>query len=125
MIWIILYILYLILNFTYKEFKISEHIEYISNLNQSIKDKIDDANQIIKYKSSLAYKNKVLKQQQSFKNKWEEVVYLTSEEFYNKFTWEIKINTENEEELKDKNKELNDIDIFNKWMLLIFKKDTY
>jgi hypothetical protein len=59
----------LIISFTYKEYKINSNIEYISNLNQSIRDKIEEAEKIIKYKSSLAYKNKVLKEQQSFKNK--------------------------------------------------------
>jgi hypothetical protein len=61
--------MYLILNFTYKEYKINSHIEYIQGLNKTIKYKIEEAEKIIKYKSSLAYKNKVLKEQQSFKNK--------------------------------------------------------
>jgi hypothetical protein len=69
MISIILYILYLILSFTYKEYKINSHIEYISSLNKNIKEKINIAEKIITYKSSLAYKNKILKEQQSFKNK--------------------------------------------------------
>jgi len=54
---------------TYYEYKINSHIEYISNLNSSIKEKIEVAEKIIEYKSSIAYKNKVLKEQQSFKNK--------------------------------------------------------
>jgi len=57
------------LSFTYKEYKINSHIEFIKNLNQSIKERIDEAEDIIKYKSSVAYKNKVLKEQQSYKNK--------------------------------------------------------
>jgi hypothetical protein len=68
-IFIILYISFLIIKFTYKEYQINTHIEYISDLNEKIKIKIDEAEKIIKYKSSLAYKNKVLKEQQSFKNK--------------------------------------------------------
>ncbi|MBT3729146.1 hypothetical protein HOB94_02905 [bacterium] len=59
----------MILNFTYKEYKINSHIEYISEINKNIKDKIEEAEKIIKYKRSLAYINKVLKEQQSFKNK--------------------------------------------------------
>jgi hypothetical protein len=52
-IWIILYLLYLIISFTYKEYKINSHIEYISELNKSIKEKISEAEKIITYKSSL------------------------------------------------------------------------
>ena len=69
MIGVILYIFYLISTFTYKEYQISSHIEYITNLNEEIKKKITLADSIIKYKQSKAYKNKVLKAQQSFKNK--------------------------------------------------------
>ncbi|MBT3726923.1 hypothetical protein HOG21_04450 [bacterium] len=69
MISIILYILYLILSFTYKEYKINSHIDYISNINDELKDKNKKAEKIIKYKSSRAYKNKILKEQQSYKNK--------------------------------------------------------
>jgi len=62
---IILYISYLIITFTYKEYKITSHIEYISSLNQSLREKIIEAEEIITYKGSLAYKNKILKEQQS------------------------------------------------------------
>ena len=125
MISIILYILYLIINFTYKEYKINSHIEYISTLNQNIKEKIEEAEKIIKYKSSLAYKNKVLKEQQSFKNKWEEVVYLTTEKIYNKFTQEIPTEENIIEDIIIENSKLDNMNIFEKWIYLIFKKDTY
>ncbi len=122
MIWVILYISYSILRFTYKEYKISSHIEYISYLNENIKEKIVEAEKIIKYKSSLAYKNKILKEQQSFKNKWEKVVYLTTEKIYNKFTLEKTIELENiNEEIIEYNI-LNDLTIFEKWLNLIHKK---
>jgi cell shape-determining protein MreC len=122
MIWIILYILYLIISFTYKEYKINSHIEYISALNQNIKERIGEAEKIIKYKSSLAYKNKVLKEQQSFKNKWENVVYLTTEKIYNKFTKEV-IQKENiEKEVIIENSQLDNMNIYEKWIYFIFKK---
>ena len=121
-IFIILYMSYLILKFTYKEFQINTHIEYISGLNKNIKEKIDNAEKIIKYKSSLSYKNKILKEQQSFKNKWEDVIYLTTEKIYNKFTKE-----ENPEVINDTtivNKKIDEKTIFEKWIYLIYKKDT-
>ncbi len=123
MILIILYILYLILSFTYKEYKINSHIEYISNLNQSIKEKIVEAEKIIKYKSSLAYKNKVLKEQQSFKNKWEKVIYLTTEKVYNQFTWELPQENQIIEISSNKSdSKIDNMTIYEKWMFLIFKK---
>jgi hypothetical protein len=69
MIGAILYIFYLIITFSYKEYKISSDIEYLTQLNESIKNKIELADSIIQYKQSKAYKNKILKSEQSFKNK--------------------------------------------------------
>jgi len=125
MIVIILYILYLIINFTYKEYKINSHIDYISSLNTNIKNKIDIAKEVIEYKSSLAYKNKVLKEQQSFKNKWEKVVYLTTETIYNKFAWVVEEKKEITEEIIIKDSKLDNMNIYQKWLYFIFKKDTY
>ncbi len=127
---IILYIWYLILSFTYKEYKINENIEYIKWLNATIKEKIEISEKIIKYKSSLSYKNKILKEQQSFKNKWENVVYLTTENIYNKFTTvapkkeEIVESTKDIEEKKEKIK-VEEMSIYEKWKNLIYKKNTY
>lgn len=125
MIWIILYILYLIINKTYYEYKINNHIEYISQLNNEIKEKINIAEDIIKYKSSLAYKNKILKEQQSFKNKWEEVVYLTTQSVYNTYISNEKNKKNIILETNNKNSIIDNMSIKEKWFYLIFKKDTY
>ena len=125
MIGIILYIWYLILSFTYKEYKINSHIQYISELNHNIKEKIETAKKIIEYKSSLAYKNKILKEQQSFKNKWEDVVYLTTETIFNTFTAEVISVEEEIEKIIIEDTSLDNMNIFEKWLYLIFKKDTY
>lgn len=125
MIWIILYILYLIINKTYYEYKINNHIEYISQLNNEIKEKINVAEDIIKYKSSLAYKNKILKEQQSFKNKWEEVVYLTTQSVYNTYISNEKNKKDIILETNNKNSIIDNMSIKEKWFYLIFKKDTY
>ena len=125
MIWIILYILYLIINKTYYEYKINNHIEYISQLNNEIKEKINIAEDIIKYKSSLAYKNKILKEQQSFKNKWEEVVYLTTQSVYNTYISNEKNKKDIILETNNKNSIIDNMSIKEKWFYLIFKKDTY
>lgn len=127
MIVITLYILYLIWTFKYKEYKINSHIDYITSLNKEITSKITIANQLIGYKTSSAYKNKILKEQQWFKNKWEKVIYLTSEDRYNKFTKDIEeytneINTtiNNEENINHDTKEMS---IYEKWIYFLFRKD--
>lgn len=127
MIWIILYILFLIINFTYKEYKINSNIEYISKLNEDIKKDIQEAQKIIKYKSSKAYRNKILKEQQSYKNKWENVIYLTSEKKYNKYTKEtVKEQIENNDIIENsKDNKIDNMNIFERWQYLIFKKDIY
>lgn len=124
MIVLILYIFYLIINFTYKEYKINLNIEYITNLNSEIKEKIDEAHNIIKYKTSKAYKNKILKEQQSLKNKWEKVIYLTTEKKYNKFTKNAVQTGSLDIEIEDKSNSIVDtMSIFEKWIYLIFGKD--
>ena len=124
MIWILFYTVYLILSFTYKEYNINSHIEYISDLNKNIKEKIDEAEKIIKYKSSLAYKNKILKEQQSFKNKWEKVIYLTTEKIYNKFTLEEVPKIEDQIDKVVEDNTLKDFSIFEKWLNLLYKKNN-
>lgn len=126
MILIILYITYLIINFSYREYKISEHIDYISSINTTIENKIVQANELIEYKTSKAYKNKILKEQQSFKNKGENVIYLTSEEKYNKYTSEVKeekIENEKSEIISELNWTINSMSVYEKWIYMIFKKD--
>jgi len=123
MILLILYLFYLIISFTYKEFKITDNIKYITQLNKELRDGINNADSIIKYKKSTAYINKALKEQQSLKNKAEIVVYLTTEKSYNKYTSEI----EDTEIIINTETEINDItssmSIYQKWIYLIFKKD--
>jgi len=125
MIWIILYILYLIISKSYYEYKINNHIESISRLNNEIKEKINIAEEIIKYKSSLAYKNKILKEQQSYKNKWEEVVYLTTQSVYNTYINNKKEKKDTLTPTNNKNSIIDNLSIKEKWIYLIFKKDTY
>lgn len=124
LILIILYSLYLIWSFKYKEYKINSHIEYISMLNLKISEKIEEANNIIEYKSSNAYKNKILKEQQWFKNKWELVTYLTSEQVYNTYTSDIKdtITEMAIEGIENENQEIKEMTVYEKWIYLLFNK---
>lgn len=122
MIWIIFYLSYLILNHIYKEYKINSSIEYIKNITEKVDKRIDEAKKIIEYKTSKAYKNKVLKEQQSFKNKWEVVVYLTTEENFNKYTTFTETKKEEKIELDDNIEiKIKDLSIYEKWMYFLFK----
>lgn len=120
---IIFLLWYLIISFTIKEYKINLDIKFIENLTIKLESEIESAKKVIEYKTSKAYKNRILKEQQSFKNNWEDVVYFTSEESFNKyttkkdFTEKEKIITKDELELK-----IDDLSIFERWVYFIFKK---
>ncbi len=86
MIVVLFYMLYLVFSYKYNEYKINSYIEEITNLNQDIKNSINDTEDLIDYKSTLAYKNKLLKQEQWKKSRNEKVMYLTDEKKYKKFT---------------------------------------
>ena len=66
---IMLYMVYLVLSYKYTEYKINSNIEYLSELKQEFSGKIEEAENIIEYTNTKAYKNKILKQHQSLKNK--------------------------------------------------------
>lgn len=123
MILIILYIFYLIVSFTYKEHKINSHIEYILKLNNEIKQSINEANSTIKYKKSKAYRNKILKQQQSLKNGWEKVIYLTTEQKYNKYTQKSEEIEKTKDIINTWSKITDWMSIYEKWIYVIFSKD--
>lgn len=122
---VILYIIYLIIAFSYREYKINSNIDYIQTLNDEIRDKNAYAEEMIQYKRSPSYRNMILKEDQSFQNKGEKVVYLTTQQTYDKFTKQNLI-----EEIKQE-KVINTIDyiidsmtIYEKWIYYIFWKDV-
>ena len=123
LIMIILYMLYLIINYKYKEYKINTQIEFIAILNQDIKQGIKKAENIIKYKTTKAYKNKIIKSQQQKKNKWEKVFYLTSEKSYNKYTKEIIEEAIDIEIKTEKENIIDSMDNYEKWIYFLFNKD--
>lgn len=126
MIFITIYILVLIWKFKYNEYQINSNIDYILNLNKEIEAKINNTNELIRYKTSNAYKNKILKEQQWFKNKWEKVIYLTSEDKYNKFTqnlWDYKEEINKIENEKNVNTDTKEMSIYEKWIFFLFKKN--
>lgn len=125
MIIIILYLIFYIVNYKYKEYQINNYIKSKIELNKEIRAKIIVAEDIIEYKKSKAYRNKILKDQQGLKWKWEKVIYLSPEEEYNKYT-NTTIESAEEEET-DTVKDINDITktmtIYQKWIYFLFDKD--
>lgn len=119
---VILYLLYLIVNYKYNEYIINLRIEtlYIKNekVSDQIKNKIDD----IEYKTTNAYKNMVLKEEQWLKNKWENVIYLIEEKKYEKYTKKTE-DTLSVDIVKTKDNNVDSMNIMQKWVYLIFRKD--
>lgn len=121
---IMLYEIFLIFNYKYKEYKINSNMEYIEKINEETRQSIKYAEDLIIYKKSKAYKNKIIKEQQSLKNKWETVIYLTSEKKYNTFTKEIVETDEVITDIKDMwNNITTNMTIYQKWIYFLFKKD--
>lgn len=125
LLFITLYIIYLILSYKYREYKINSNIEYLKSMNEEISLKIDEAESLMEYKTTRAYRNKTLKEQQGLKNKGEKVVYLTSEQKYNKYVqnnenWEEK-NGKNEIPLSPEEKITQSMTNYEKWKYFLFE----
>lgn len=124
MIFIILYLSYLIVSFTYKDNKKNQYIDEIIKLNTQIKEKLEIWEEMISYKWSKAYINKIRKEEQWEKTQWELVVYLTTQEKYNKFsTVAEEVNPIEKIEEKEETNILSNMNIFQKWVYFIFKKN--
>lgn len=128
LLWIMLYIMYLIWNYKYKEYNIKTHIEFLNAMRDEMSRKINETEEIINYKSTQAYKNKILKEQQWLKNKWEIVVFLTSEKKYNTFTKEDTgtwVNIQSfEKKLTSEEEMIQTMTNIEKWNYYLFWKTT-
>ena len=124
MIFIILYLSYLIVSFTYKDNKKNQYIDEIVKLNMQIKQKLEIWEDMISYKWSNAYINKIRKEEQWEKSEWELVVYLTTQEKYNKFSTITNIDNTNQDKKEiNQNNIVNQMSIYQKWIYFILKKD--
>lgn len=123
-----LYIMYLIGSYKYKEYNIKTHIEYLNSMKNEMSLKIDETEQIINYKNTAAYKNKILKEQQWLKNKWEIVVFLTSEKKYNTFTKQDigsgSTSIISEKKLSSEEEMIATMNNFEKWTYYLFGNTT-
>ena len=125
MLWIILYILYLITSFTIKEYKVNQHIETLENFILETKTENKKTTEMIDYKLSEAYRNYIRKDQGQKKNKWEVVIYMTTQQKYNKYTQEA-VDPEKRTINPAKTYSIiNNMTIGQKWKYKIFQKHIY
>lgn len=120
---IMLYMIYIIINYKYNEYIVNSRIELLATNNEKIKYRIKDKIKDIEYKNTKAYKNKKLKENQWLKNKAENVVFLIAEDKYDKYT---KDNLQKENpilQISQENSNINSMTIIEKWIYLILKKD--
>lgn len=126
MIGIVLYILYLIISFSIEEYKVNNNISELENFILETTYYNKNAIETIEYKQSKAYRNMILKEQQSLKNKWETVVYLTTQQNYNKYTVENDITTTLLDNEIEKEYHITDnMNTSQKWFYYLFKKNQF
>jgi len=120
---ILLYLSFKIFQFEYKKYTISNYIKEQSIIIEDIKKYLEETEWTIRYISTRAFKNKILKSEKWMKMKWEEVIVLTSEKLYNKFSGKHIIQNV---KITKKEKEYNitsGMSNFEKWVYFLLKKD--
>ncbi len=120
---VLLYLCYRVLNHEYNDYLKDKFMESREKTIQEIKKDLEYANSLIDYKKSKTYKNKVLKEQQWLKMKWEEVIIFTLEDKYKKYLTKEPIKTELEIIENKEDNVLDSMTNYEKWIYLIFKKD--
>ncbi len=121
-----LYLIFLVLNYKYREYRVYLSIQQLNQNNELFLGEIKEAQEILENKSTLAYKNKILKAQQWLKSPGEEVIFLISEEKYNKYTQERNNNPNQIQatpNLLEEDSLIQTMTIYQRWIYLIFWKD--
>jgi len=122
-----LYLIYLVASYKYNEYRIISYREDIVKINLLYEEKIRQAQEILENRATKAYKNKVLKSEQNLKNPWEELIFFIAEEKYNTYTgsWDISTAKANPIlSVSESESLIQTMTIPQKWIYLIFKKDT-
>lgn len=117
---IMLYLLYLIVDHKYKEYKVNTLIENLEVTNENIVKDIEESKEMIVYLNTNAYKDKLLKETQWLKNKWEEVIHITNQKNYNKYT-SSELNINSSSILNEEINKYSEYTNFEKWMIFIKK----
>lgn len=119
LVWIFLIVLYLVLAFKYEQYKVKQAMDEIAIDNLKLKDSIDQRREFISYKSSKAYKNRILKEQEGLKSKGETVLYITTQADYEKYTAPYKLEISEVPE-KTIDPELEGLTNIEKWERFLF-----
>jgi len=118
--------IFLVLSYKYQEYKIYLTIQKLNDNNELLISSIEKSQDTLENKSTLAYKNKILKAQQWLKNPWEEVIFLISEEKYKKYTEQSENNPtqiQTPSNLREEESLIQTMTIYQRWIYLIFWKD--
>ncbi|MCH8518438.1 hypothetical protein LAT59_01615 [Candidatus Gracilibacteria bacterium] len=125
---IFLYLLYLVISYTYNDYRVGMYIEEIQNTNAQLLENIIETERELEQKTTLAHKNKVLKTEQGLRNRNEEVLFLISEERYRMFTEEQSIELPRSERtinerIGDTENLIASMTIYERWMYFLFGQD--
>lgn len=125
---IFLYLLYLVISYTYNDYRVGMYIEEIQNTNAQLLENIIETERELEQKTTLAHKNKVLKTEQWLRNRNEEVLFLISEERYRMFTEEQSIELPRSERtinerIGDTENLIASMTIYERWMYFLFWQD--
>lgn len=123
---IMLYMIYLVLSYKYEEYRVYKYTQSLAEINDVYIWQIQTAREVLENKNTRAYKNKVLKSQQGLKNPGEKVVFLITEEKYNKYTQTQNIDqtpTGIPEDLLTETSLIDTMTIYQKWVYFLWKKD--
>ena len=80
LILIVVYLMYLIVLYKYRDFQINSYINQLTTENQKLQDSINDKRDYLAYINTNAFLDKTAKTSQNKKNPGEDVVFLVSKE---------------------------------------------
>jgi hypothetical protein len=118
--------MYLVVSYKYTDYKIHKYTQELNQINRDLFKKIEYTKEILEYKNTKAYKNKILKSEQLLRNKGEEVIFLITEKKYNNYTQDTKTQEQQvilSQNLLDEKNLIATMTIFQKWIYLIFDRD--
>lgn len=119
--------MYLVISYKYTDYKIYKYTQELWEINTQLFEKIEYAKEILEYKSTKAYKNKILKSEQVLRNNWEEVIFLITEWKYNTYTQEsnsIDSPVPISQDLLNQESLISTMTIPQKWIYFILNKDV-
>ena len=120
---ILFYLSATIIQHEYKQYKIMKYTSQQSEIIEDIQFYLDEANTIIDYKKSKAFKSKTLKSEQWYKMKGETVFVFTQEETYNTFSTQTPLRSTDIVVTSSEETITKTMSNFQKWVYFFMKKD--